>query len=603
MLASPVKILNAFKGIHFDYLYRLFRFAFKRYPELYSAVIIYIFSVILEVLAMNAFIPLSEIAAGRSVSQNNVVIVILSVFALKQSSKFIFLAYTILFGLRVVAQIIAERILLDVAVNRMPSEIMTLSLNNVLHYYHINRIEEQSAGHLITMTNEEVHRAASIIATVVRFISTTVLIALYYSTIIIFSFSTGIGILVFLMISAFSTYSVFRTVHRLGILTTQSSRSVTSILVDALNGVRSVRAFGAENYVLAKFKQDVSLHKKRLFTIEFVGLFGRLFPILLLVVAFGFFILISTYISKTAFDYAFAVTLLIFLLRFFLAVGEAANVFLRVITDMKAAQDITSIIDTGTIQDQTQTFASFPEHLGTQIDRIDIQNLSFAYTPHNPVLSNLTVRFERSVVYAIVGESGAGKSTLLDIILRFQELQEGAVRLNNVSIDTIDVQELRKRVLLLGQETIIFNDTVRNNIMYGLESSNAALLAAAKIACIDDVIQAMPDGYDTLLQYRGTNLSGGQRQRIGLARAFIRKPDVLIMDESMSALDPTTKDTVIDNILAEYRDKIVIFVSHDPAIREKVDVVIELQKHTPALTHQDNLIALEMLYTENGDVS
>lgn len=579
MIASPARILSALKSIHFDYLGRLFTFAFRRYPILYGSMAVYIASVILEVLAMNAFIPLSEIAVGRTVSENNIVIFLLSALSIKTSSKYIFLAYTIIFALRVITQIIAERILLNITINRMPAEIMSRGLRNIVQYYHINTIEKQSAGHLITLTGEEVHRAASIIATSIRFVSTAILIALYYSTIIVFSPATGIGILAFLVVSALSTYGVFRTVHRLGILTMESSRSVTSILVDALNGVRSVRAFGAENYVLSKFEQDVFPHKRRLFTIEFVNLFGKLFPMLLLVVTFGLFILVGTQVNRAAFDYAFAVTLLIFLLRFFLAVGDAANVFLKIVSDAKAAEDITEVIDETKAQEQTLALEAASGLLEEPIHTITVQNMSFQYVPNNPILHNLSFSFERGTVYAIVGESGSGKSTLLDILLRFQEPVEGRILLNDTPLEGLNIHELRKEVVLLGQETMIFNDTVRNNIIYGLDASEENMRSAANIACVDDVIASMPSGYDTMLQYRGTNLSGGQRQRIGIARALVRKPDVLILDESMSALDPTTKETVIENILAEYQNKIVIFVSHDPSIREKVDVVIELRKY------------------------
>ncbi len=578
MIASPARILSAFKSIHFDYLQRLFAFALGRYPVLYGAILIYIASVALEALAMNAFIPLSEIAAGRTVSQNNIIVSLFSIFSLKASSKYIFLAYTILFAFRIITQIIAERILLNITINRMPAEIMSRGLRNIVQYYHINTIEKQSAGHLITLTGEEVHRAASIIATSIRFITTAVLIVLYYSTIVIFSPITGVGILAFLVVSAFSTYGVFRTVHRLGVLTMESSRSVTSILVDALNGVRSVRAFSAENYVLAKFEQDVFPHKRRLFTIEFVNLFGKQFPMLLLVVTFGLFILIGTQMSKVAFDYAFAITLLIFLLRFFLAVGDGANVFLKIVSDAKAAKDITDVIDETKAQEQTSSLEAAQGVLSEPIRDITVQNLSFYYTSDNPVLQNLSLSFEHGGIYAVVGESGAGKSTLLDVLLRFQEPTRGKVLLNNIPLDELNIHELRKKVVLLGQETMIFNDTVQNNITYGFHASKEDIDRAAQIACVDEVIEAMPNGYDTLLQYRGTNLSGGQRQRIGIARALVRKPDVLILDESMSALDPATKETVIENILTEYRNKIVIFVSHDPAIREKVDVVIELHK-------------------------
>jgi ABC-type bacteriocin/lantibiotic exporter with double-glycine peptidase domain len=194
------------------------------------------------------------------------------------------------------------------------------------------------------------------------------------------------------------------------------------------------------------------------------------------------------------------------------------------------------------------------------------------------VLNNFSALFECGKAYAIIGESGAGKSTLLDIMLGFHVPTHGEIRINGVLSQSFDAASIRKKIVLLGQETIIFNDTVINNVTYGLAVSLEQIQRASALAQIDTVILNLPEQYNEVLQYRGTNLSGGQRQRIGLARALVRESDVLILDESMSALDQTTKETIIDNILVEYRNKIVIFVSHDPSIREKVDVVIELHK-------------------------
>jgi ABC-type bacteriocin/lantibiotic exporter with double-glycine peptidase domain len=225
--------------------------------------------------------------------------------------------------------------------------------------------------------------------------------------------------------------------------------------------------------------------------------------------------------------------------------------------------------------------------------------MSFYYTSDNPILQNISLSFERGSVYAIVGESGAGKSTLLDILLRFQEPVAGGVLLNNIPLKELNIHKLRKDVVMLGQETMIFNDTVRNNITFGLNADDEDIRAASRIACVENVIEAMSAGYDTILQYRGTNLSGGQRQRIGIARALVRKPDVLILDESMSALDPATKETIIENILAEYRNKIVIFVSHDPAIREKVDVVIELRRYADVVTTDSHQVLIHESLAKN----
>jgi ABC-type bacteriocin/lantibiotic exporter with double-glycine peptidase domain len=300
------------------------------------------------------------------------------------------------------------------------------------------------------------------------------------------------------------------------------------------------------------------------------------------------FILISTQISKAAFNYAFAVTLLIFLLRFFLAVGDAMNVFLKIISDAKSAQDITNIVYAKS--SKTTAYHTKPA-LNDSVERLDLHGVSFSYNGTEDVLHNISCSFERGTSYALVGESGAGKSTLLDILLGFHTPTHGGISINGVPFQAFDTASIRQKIVLLGQETIIFNDTVTNNITYGFVASPEQVQRASALAQIDSVILNLPEQYNEVLQYRGTNLSGGQRQRIGLARALVREPDVLILDESMSALDQGTKDVIIDNILAEYHNKIVIFVSHDPAIREKVDVVMELSKYQAG---QNNFLKIDV---------
>lgn len=587
--ASPKKIFNVLKGIQIVYLRKLFGFAFSHYPSLLFCVGLYVVSVSLEVLAMTAFIPLAEVTGGKAISQGNIIVEILGFLHLNAtSSKYIFLAYILLFSLRLLTQIIAERMLANITTYKMPAQFMSLALSNVLQHEKISSIEQKSSGHLIMLAGEEVHRACSIIATSVRFISNALLIGLYYVMISRYSPATGIGIVLFLAFSLITSYGVFKRVHRLGVLTTESSRTATSIFVDALNGVRSIRAFGAEQYVLEKFTQEINPHKRRLFQIEFFSFFGKTFPTLLLIIAFGMFILISTQVNRIAFDYAFAVTLLIFLLRFFLAVGDAVNVFLKIISDFKSAQDITEIVHTRFNKD---TSAPQKILLSQPIKHIVIDHLGFSYnSAAEVVLDDIQLSFECGKSYAIVGESGAGKSTLLDLLLGFHTPTHGSILINNIPATALSEQNIRQHIVLLSQETIIFNDTVQNNITYGNEASMAEIMQASRLACVDEVINALPNEYNEILQYRGTNLSGGQRQRIGIARALVRKPDVLILDESMSALDPATKETVIENILAEYRNKIVIFVSHDPAIREKVDVVIELRNVAGLLADETQVL-------------
>jgi ABC-type bacteriocin/lantibiotic exporter with double-glycine peptidase domain len=135
----------------------------------------------------------------------------------------------------------------------------------------------------------------------------------------------------------------------------------------------------------------------------------------------------------------------------------------------------------------------------------------------------------------------------------------------------------------VGSEAAIFDDTVANNVRLGMESSLGDVRAACQLARVSEFVKEMESGYETRLQYQGRNLSAGQRQRIAIARALLRKPDVLILDESTNALDKSTQEQLVEDILREYKDRIVVFITHDPAIMTRVDHVIDLSPGPAAL--------------------
>jgi ABC-type bacteriocin/lantibiotic exporter with double-glycine peptidase domain len=135
--------------------------------------------------------------------------------------------------------------------------------------------------------------------------------------------------------------------------------------------------------------------------------------------------------------------------------------------------------------------------------------------------------------------------------------------------------------VLVEQQSRIFNDTNRNNIVFGLTASEEQIATVVRLAGLETVLGAMPAGIDTMLDYQGTNLSGGQRQRVGIARALLRNPDVLVLDESTSALDVPTRNLVLGNILEHFHDRIVIVVTHDPAVIARMQHTLHLQSHTP----------------------
>ncbi|HEX5726726.1 MAG TPA: ABC transporter ATP-binding protein [Longimicrobiaceae bacterium] len=231
-------------------------------------------------------------------------------------------------------------------------------------------------------------------------------------------------------------------------------------------------------------------------------------------------------------------------------------------------------------------------------DAIRFEEVEFEYAPGAPVLRDVELEIRPGQVVALVGPSGAGKSTLADLIPRFHDPTRGRVTLDGADLRDLRLAELRGLLGMVTQETILFHDTVRANIAYGMAGvPQEALEAAARAANAHDFIAALPQGYDTVLGEKGTRLSGGQRQRIAIARALLRNPPLLILDEATSALDTESERLVqqaIDELMA-HRTVLVIAHRLSTIRRASQIVVMEGGRIVQRGTH-DELIGSDGLY-------
>jgi len=195
--------------------------------------------------------------------------------------------------------------------------------------------------------------------------------------------------------------------------------------------------------------------------------------------------------------------------------------------------------------------------------RVEMRGVHFRYLPDAPVLRGIDLVAEPGEVVALVGSSGAGKSTLVDLIPRFYDPQEGEVLVDGHDVRGVNLASLRRNLGIVTQEVILFNDTVRANIAYGLgDVPQADVEAAARAANAHDFILAMPHGYDTRIGDRGTKLSGGQRQRLSIARAILKNPPILILDEATSALDTESEQLVQEAIDRLVQDRTTFVIAH-----------------------------------------
>jgi len=213
-------------------------------------------------------------------------------------------------------------------------------------------------------------------------------------------------------------------------------------------------------------------------------------------------------------------------------------------------------------------------------DVVEFKNVSFQYDKSSgPVLMGASLKARRGEVVAIVGMSGSGKTSLLNLLPRFYNVTGGSITVDGLDIRDVTIESLRRQIGLVKQETILFNDTVRANIAYGLSGVEGSLVeSAARAAFAHDFILDLPRRYDTVIGEKGSRLSGGQKQRIAIARAILKDPPILILDEATSALDTESESLVQQALFNLMKGRTTLVVAHRLATVRRADRILVLEK-------------------------
>jgi ATP-binding cassette subfamily B protein len=292
---------------------------------------------------------------------------------------------------------------------------------------------------------------------------------------------------------------------------------------------------------------------------------SRVFPALILLLLA--IVVLSPGLSVNMSDAAiFAGTIIV--MRIFTSLGQVVSAGSQVMTEMRAVKDINAMVQISKeIQIETDLIDSVTVH------RIELRDIAFGYDTRGLVFQDVNFLFEAGSTYAIIGSSGSGKSTLADIMLGLSQPSYGSVRINDSDLKQSAV---RKKFALVEQQPKIFSTTIRENLLLGQHAADEEILLVLQLVSLDDLVLSLPNGLDTHLSYLGENFSGGQRQRLGIARALLRRPDVLILDEATSALDSVTRAIVVANVCSHIKNGIVIFITHDLDIASLVDQVLRI---------------------------
>ncbi len=358
--------------------------------------------------------------------------------------------------------------------------------------------------------------------------------------------------------------------------TEQSQKKVSKLaglLGEAIEGLPLVRAFAAEPWLQGRFEDEIDQHRKaRHRTYNLVALQHPVVGMIEVVGLFSVLGLAAWRIQSNDLSIAGLSSYLTGLVVLIDPIAHVTNNF------NEFQQGQASLKRLRQIEKEPKEAADplAPIPLTRLRGNLRLDQVNFAYGNGDPVLHNIDLNIAAGQVVALVGPSGAGKSTLFSLLLRFNTPQSGTISLDGNDLSLVKARELRQQMALVPQRTTVFSGSIADAIRFGRNASHSQLMEAAQLANAHDFIMALPKGYDTLLEERGTNVSGGQLQRIAIARAVLGNPAVLLLDEATSALDAEAEAAVQVGLKQAMKGRTVLVIAHRLATVQEADLIVVL---------------------------
>ncbi|GIL23559.1 MAG: ABC transporter ATP-binding protein [Bacteroidota bacterium] len=477
---------------------------------------------------------------------------------------------------RYLERMAASRLRVDVVKN------MRMDLFSSVTRLHIGYFNDQRKGDLMSrFTNDMAEVEASVMNSLKSVLKEPITILVYLGVLFTISVKLTLFTLILLPITGGVVAEIIKRLKKRAKQSQESMGRIVNILDETFSGMRVIMAFNARNFILKKIDDETSFHRKVNLSIsrknELSSPLSEVLGVIIVAVILyygGNLVLGGSGELQPEQFMGFLV--------FYASLIQPAKNFSNGITSLQkgtiAAERIFNVIDLQpAIQNKpnAKKLTSFDQH-------ISFKQVSFAYDTEK-VLKNINLTIPKGKTLALVGPSGGGKSTLADLVPRFYDPTEGEVLIDGISLTDYDLESVRQHIGVVTQESILFNDTIFNNIAFGMPHvSEADVIQAAKIANAHDFIVQTENGYQTLIGERGSKLSGGQRQRLSIARAVLKNPPILILDEATSALDSESEKLVQEALFNLMKNRTSIVIAHRLSTIQHADEIVVIQNGTIA---------------------
>ena len=482
-------------------------------------------------------------------------------------------------------------------------DIRTQVYNKLMHL-NLGYFSQNRKGDIIARMSGDVNEVEySITSSLDMLIKNPILITFYFATLIFTSWQLTIFTLTVVPVMAWGMGALGKKLKRQSLEAQVKWSETMSQLDETLGGLRIIKAFIAEEKMKERFCKTTDEHRTAVSKVttrqasahpvsEFLGT-----CMIMIVLWFGGTLILSNSSPIDAPSFIFYMVILYSVLGPLKEFSKAGYNIPRGLASIERIEKIMLA------ENPIKETAAPAEFKGFN-DKIEFKGVSFSYEEGRQVLTDIDLSIPKGKMIALVGQSGSGKSTLVDLIPRFHDVCEGAIELDGINIKDYRIKDLRSIVGNVNQEAILFNDTIFNNIAFGVEGATVEeVTAAAKIANAHDFIMEKEEGYMTNIGDRGSKLSGGQRQRISIARAILKNPLILILDEATSALDTESEKLVQEALDRLTGSRTTIAIAHRLSTIKNADLICVLHEgRIVERGRHEELLALNGYYKKLTDM-